>query len=224
MEAPVSTASTPSTRRLALRVALVGGLFAGALLPATIRSASAGEADVVAEEQQFVRLINELRASKGAQPLVVNVELTRVARDWTKVMKNNGKISHNPMLKCQVKEDWNRLGENVGTGPSVEGLHEAFVKSPGHYKNLVEPSFDSVAVTIEYAKDEYGNDTIFVTEQFMDMDETKKPNSVDPDCAAAGYAPSNATPEQLALKPPAKKPAKKVAKKTKKTTATAAKK
>lgn len=171
-----------------------------AMLPASMKGAGADESTVAAEEAQFVTLINELRLSLGAPPLVVNVELVKVARPWTVKMKQAGEISHNPDLAKQVTSNWRKLGENVGVGPSVEMLQEAFVKSPGHYRNLVDPAFDSVGITIEY-----DGDIFYVTEQFMDVnDGTKAPGT-----PVAAPKASSAAPNELALKSPAKKTVKK---------------
>ena len=189
---------------------LIGGgvVLTLALLPASIEGAAADELNVAADEAQFVTLINELRSSVGAPPLTVSVELVQVARPWTLKMKAAGEISHNPDLAKQVKANWRKLGENVGVGPTVEMLQEAFVKSPGHYRNLVDPAFDSVGITIEY-----DGDIFYVTEQFMDINDGVKA----PGTPTAVPKASSAAPNELALKPPAKKAVKK--KVVKKTTA-----
>jgi uncharacterized protein YkwD len=190
-------------RRFAGRIALAAGLATLVAVPTSIHGAAADEANVDKEEAQFVTLINQLRVSQGAPELTVNVDLVRVARGWTKKMKEAGDISHNPDLAKQVTANWRKLGENVGVGPTVEILHAAFVKSPAHYRNLVDPAFDQVGITIEYA-----GDSFYVTEQFMDTDDSKAaPSAAKP---PAVPTQQSSAPPQLALKPKAKKPAKKV--------------
>jgi Cysteine-rich secretory protein family len=193
-------------RKLFLRTFAIGALATAVLLPVTMRGASAQVTDVAADEAEFVRLINELRASKGAGPLTVHEELVRVARPWTVKMKAAGEISHNPDLAKQVNANWRKLGENVGVGPTVPMLHDAFVKSPAHLKNLLDPAFDSIGITIEY-----DGDVFYVTEQFMDIaaDSAAPKTSTAP----APQAQSSAVPNELALKKPVKKIVKKVVKK-----------
>ena len=56
------------------------------------------------------------------------------------------KIWHNRQLKDQVSGWW-RLGENVGwTNGSVEDLHRAFLASPEHRRNILDPRFTSIGV------------------------------------------------------------------------------
>ncbi len=185
--------------RVLKRMALGALMISVAVVPMTVDGAGAQSApNRDADEAQFVLLINQLRTSQGLQPLTVNPDLARVARGWTAKMKANGAISHNPNLSAEVTADWRKLGENVGVGPDVPILHDAFVKSPAHYKNLVDPAFDSIAVTIEY--DTTG---FYVTEQFMDTDD--RTTSTAP-AGGVKTTTASAAPNELALAKPKAKP------------------
>jgi hypothetical protein len=111
-------------------------------------AAHADTIDTAAAEAQFVTLINALRASKGLGTLTVDANLTDIARGWSQQMANAGTISHNPNFPNQVTSDWQMLGENVGQGYTVQSLFDAFVASPHHYENLVEPSFTRIGVGV----------------------------------------------------------------------------
>ena len=126
-------------------------------------------ADTVSDEATFVAKINELRASKGIAPLQVNANLVAKARAWSAGMAAAGKIWHSTLSEG-VTEDWRKLGENVGMGGSVDGLHTAFVNSPKHYENLVDPAFSHVGIGIVMS----GN-TIFISEVFMQLMPVKSP-------------------------------------------------
>jgi uncharacterized protein YkwD len=205
----ITTSTTPRQSaplgRLTRRVAGASMLLIMASGSLAVRGATAQEApNREVDEAEFVSLINQVRAERGAPPLTFNPDLERVARTWTLQMKAAGDISHNPNLAKQVTVKWRKLGENVGVGPNVPMLHDAFVKSPAHFKNLVDPAFDQIAVTIEYA-----GDIFYVTEQFMDTDDRVQGT------AAKAPVPTDASaPGQLALQPAPKKPTKKPAKKT----------
>ena len=69
--------------------------------------------------------INELRASKGLSQLEVHPELLALGRSWAGEMAKVDRISHNPNLANAVKADWQKLGENVGVGMTVDKLHQA---------------------------------------------------------------------------------------------------
>ncbi len=114
-------------------------------------------------ESQFVSRINSLRASKGLRQLQVSGELVGVARNWTDHMVGQGQISHNPNLGSQVGGDWTKLGENVGVGYDVDGLMRAFINSPAHYANLVDPAWTHVGVGVSHASD----GRIYTTHNFM---------------------------------------------------------
>lgn len=126
--------------RFVVFVAIVGALI---MSPAARPAA----ADPASAEAEFVQRINALRADKGLAPLGVDPELTAIARRWSARMADDGELSHNPNLGNEAR-DWRMLGENVGVGPTVESIHRAFVNSPRHYENLVEPAFTLIGVGV----------------------------------------------------------------------------
>jgi hypothetical protein len=148
-----------------VRRALVAGIVALAALAGmwVVPTPAVAATDPAVVEGQFVDRINALRASKGLNRLVVDGELVAVARRWATSMARADRISHNPNLGDQVKSDWVKLGENVGVGMTVPRLHDAFVASPTHYKNLVDKDFTHVGVGVVYGRD----GAIFTTHQFM---------------------------------------------------------
>jgi cell division septation protein DedD len=157
-------------------------------------------ADTVSDESAFVAKINDLRASKGLAPLEVNASLVAKARAWSAGMAAAGRIWHST-LSDGITEDWRKLGENVGMGGSVDGLHTAFVKSLHHYENLVDPAFGYVGIGIVMS-----GDTIFVSEVFMQMMPTKSTPVISPSTTAPPVTTTTAAPKPKAPKPPAPKP------------------
>ena len=120
---------------------LILALALSSLFPA------AAHADTAVDEAAFVAKINGLRGTLGLAPLQVNANLTAKARTWSAGMAAAGKIWHSS-LSDGITENWMKLGENVGMGGSVDGLHKAFVNSPHHYENLVDPAFGYVGIGI----------------------------------------------------------------------------
>jgi hypothetical protein len=148
---------------------LVFGLLLALGATALLFPATAQAADTVGDEASFVAKINDLRAGKGLPALVVNANLVAKARSWSAGMAAAGRIWHST-LSDGITEEWKKLGENVGMGGSVDGLHTAFVNSPHHYENLVDPSFGYVGIGIVM-----NGDTIYVTESFMQLMPPKAP-------------------------------------------------
>ncbi len=103
-------------------------------------------ASAPSETAAFVARINSIRASQGLNTLSVDGNLTGIAQDWAVNMASQDSIFHRVDLRDGVTSLWRRLGENVGVGPSVEQLMDAFVASPGHHKNVVDPVFTHIGV------------------------------------------------------------------------------
>ena len=183
-------------RKLVFGLLLALGVSA-LLFPAT------AQADTVNDEATFVAKINGLRASKGLPALQVNANLVAKARAWSAGMAAAGRIWHST-LSDGITEDWKKLGENVGMGGSVDGLHTAFVNSPHHYENLVDPSFGYVGIGIVM-----NGSTIYVTEEFMQLMTPNVPViSLPPITTPTTARPATTTtvPKAVAPKPVVPKP------------------
>ena len=126
--------------------------------------------------------MNALRTGQGLAPFTIDAEIRTVAMGWTEKMAAAGAISHNPNLAKEITASWRKLGENVGTGPDVSSVEEAFENSPGHRRNLLDPDFTLVSITVVVR-----GERIFVTQQFR-----------TPSAQAAPSAPTGA-PTELAL-------------------------
>lgn len=184
---------------------VVGAALAPPSLAATIgptaTGASSGPATPSPDiEAQFVSRINGLRASRGLSQLAVHSQLLSVARNWTERMVQAGRISHNPNLSSEVSGDWTKLGENVGVGPTVDDLMNAFMASPAHYRNLVDPEWNYVAVGVVRAAD----GQLYTTHNFMVMGgsppppppPTTQPPATTPTTPPAPSGPSATTPTE----------------------------
>ena len=121
-------------------------------------------AEPLTTESEFVRLANQLRTGLGLNALTVDPELTAVARKWSQKMAEKGDIFHNEQLASDVKANWSKLGENVGMGDDLPLIQNLWEKSPAHYRNLVDSSFELVGIGVV----ETGG-VIFVTTDFAKL-------------------------------------------------------
>ena len=87
-------------------------------------------------EKKMARKINWARTHRGLARVSLDRHLSRVARVHTNAMINSRTLFHTHDLGRKVTR-WNRLGENVGYGGSVKGLHRAFMRSSGHRANIL---------------------------------------------------------------------------------------
>lgn len=148
-----------NSRRLWLVVvaALCAGVLSGLSTSAALAEAAA--------EAGFIDEANEARADRGAGALRTDAELTAVARRWSAKMAQAQSLSHNPNLPSEVTQDWEKLAENVGVGPTVEEVHAAFMASTSHRTKILDPVFTTVGVGV--VTDAKGR--MWVTEVFMKL-------------------------------------------------------
>lgn len=131
-------------------------------LLAPILGRTPADASSADDEARFVELLNETRAAAGLPPLEVHAELAGLARGWTEEMRSAGGISHADPISAGLDAAWLKLGENVGTGPDVAAVMDAFIDSPGHYANIVDPAFTHVGVAVVW-----DGERLYTTHRFM---------------------------------------------------------
>ena len=170
----------------------IGALVVSAVL--TVVCTSGAGADPASD---FMNLTNQLRASKGVPTLSGDGQLASIAAQWVQHMASQGTLSHNPNLASSVTENWTKLGENVGTGPTVDAIQNAFVHSPEHYRNLVDPAFQYIGV----AAITDANGAIWVVVDFMQLAASSPPPTPPP-----APAPPRAPPATPRPQPPASLP------------------
>lgn len=136
-------------------IAAAAALVIGVGLPAGVAHADpAGD---------FFADTNSLRASKGVAALGSDSRMVAIAQRWAAHMASTQTLSHNTNLPNEIPSDWQKYGENVGTGPTVDAIQQAFVNSPHHYANLVDPDFAVVGIAV--VTDSRG--ALWVVEDFL---------------------------------------------------------
>ena len=135
--------------------------------PTPTANQAGAAANRVDMEREFFELINRERRTRGMRSLAYNAVLTDVARDHSARMASEGRLYHNTG-ELRSEEFARRtnyptmVGENVGEGPSVEWLHDAFMGSPGHRSNIIESRYTAMGIGVT-VKD----GTIWVTQDFI---------------------------------------------------------
>jgi hypothetical protein len=106
---------------------------------------------VPSDETRVQNLLNATRTSKGLAALKRNDDLVGTARRQADRMAAKGSIFHNPSLGAEMTStgvNWQKAGENVGMGPDVDLIEQAFLDSPHHYENIVDPSYDTIGIGV----------------------------------------------------------------------------
>ncbi|MBI1843250.1 MAG: CAP domain-containing protein, partial [Actinobacteria bacterium] len=95
-------------------------------------AASSSAATPESEEFSFLQSTNDARAAAGLAPLKMSTSLVEYARSHSARMLQAGTIFHTEDLAVVANERvprWQRAGENVGVGGSVDSLHNALMNS-----------------------------------------------------------------------------------------------
>lgn len=115
------------------------------------RPADGTELFLAPAEKSSVALLNDSRSARRLAPLVGQPGLDAMARAQAARMAARGEIYHNPNLASDADRaglPWSRIGENVGVGPNVSVIHEAFLDSPQHRDNMLYPAFNAIGVGV----------------------------------------------------------------------------
>lgn len=126
-----------------------------------------------AQGQQIIALTNRVRVENGLAPLDPAQALTISAQHRAQDMSDKQYFSHvspegkrlDDFLK-NAHYDYAEAGENLAIGFSdANEVVDAWMKSPGHYANLVKPSYEQIGVGLEGGVYD-GQPTVFVAQHF----------------------------------------------------------
>ncbi|MGH9704681.1 MAG: CAP domain-containing protein [Candidatus Acidiferrales bacterium] len=119
-------------------------------------------------EQILFQAANRDRAAHGVPPLVWDAELAKAAHQHSTRMAQQGTLSHQFPGETDLSSRskvagarFDSIGENVAQGPSAPVIHEQWMHSPPHRRNLLDPDFNSVGIAVVER-----NRTLFATEDF----------------------------------------------------------
>ncbi|HET7530684.1 MAG TPA: CAP domain-containing protein [Mycobacteriales bacterium] len=163
-----------------LALALAAGATTAAVAPAAALASAYGY------EAQFVADMNAARQANGLAPYAVAYDLTSVARGHSEQMASQQSLYHNPGLTSQV-QNWRAVGENVGEGPTVSDIHNAFMNSPEHRANILDHDFTQVGVGVSVDK----NGIIWVTEDFRQPMSSSTPTSTSSGSSSSSHGSSS---------------------------------
>jgi hypothetical protein len=115
---------------------------------------------IQAEAWQIVLLANQARAAAGAGPLKWDAALAAATRRHCLRMVAEGPIAHRYGGEPDVSERAAQAGahfslieENVAFAPTPAAIHDAWMQSPGHRANLLNPKVDRVGVAVVASRD-----------------------------------------------------------------------
>ncbi|MFN2525376.1 MAG: CAP domain-containing protein [Actinomycetota bacterium] len=111
-------------------------------------------------EKGFLARINNERADRDLAKLTLDPEASKVGKVHTREMIKVGDLYHSTGDDFEKRlTNWWTIGENVGRGSNdVDQLHEAFMNSKDHRKNILAPKmrFAGIGAIVD-------DDTLWVT-------------------------------------------------------------
>lgn len=105
--------------------------------------------------------INYDRTGNGLVGLSINETLMVKAQAWSEYLASASSLQHSQLAQS-VDPGWRMLGENVGYGPSPEAVQQAFMRSPGHRANILNPEFNWAGTGVSISS----NGTVYVVQIF----------------------------------------------------------
>src|SRR5437867_1453154 len=133
MERPLGSGDAGTMLR-ALRISAFALVALLGIVGAEMSQAIA-EGFLVPYEDQMHGMVNQTRTSLRLPALAGNDALRTIGRRQSQAMAAAGYIYHTPDLRAaaaSVSLSYSVLGENVGVGPTVEMVQQAFLASPHH--------------------------------------------------------------------------------------------
>lgn len=113
------------------------------------------------EQLDAFQRINYDRTANGLIGLSIQNSLMDKAQNWANYLASIGSLQHSNVAEG-ADAGWWMLGENVGLGPSVEAIEAAFMNSPGHRANILNPEFNWAGAGVAVSS----NGTVFVVQVF----------------------------------------------------------
>ncbi len=119
-----------------------------------------------ADREQVIADVNASRAQAGLPPLKENLALDIKADTWARHLRDVCALSHS-VLSDGAPSNWMKLGENVGYGGSIDQVHTAYMNSPGHRANILDPTFTSMGAAAVWGTCPDGTYRVFTVQEFM---------------------------------------------------------
>lgn len=142
----------PRSRKL-LCMAVAGAVALGIAGPATA---------LTKPERRMKKMINQERSSRSIRTLRVNNSLSKRARRHSRKMARNGRVVYHSNLSYTMRGySYNIAGENVGMSWKLRRVHNMFMDSKSHRRNILRSGYRRVGIGVYRS-----NGRVWVTEIF----------------------------------------------------------
>ena len=105
------------------------------------------------EQLELQHLVNRERADAGLPALLPSPHATAKAQAWAETLAASETLRHSNLAE-DMPAGFRKIGENVGRGPAIGRIHEAFMNSDGHRANVLDPEYNWIGTG--YARSDTG--------------------------------------------------------------------
>ena len=144
-----------SMKGLILCLTLSAPLVLAAQMQTYSRSLRGDQPDLRAQAEQLFALANQARAADGAGSLQWDPDLAEAALKHCRRMAVEGPIAHRyggepdvTTRAAQAGAHFSLIEENVAVGPTAAEIHNAWMHSSDHRRNLLNPNVDRVGIAL----------------------------------------------------------------------------
>lgn len=113
------------------------------------------------EQARVAELVNQTRSGYGRSYLRDNLQLDAKAQAWAEHLARTNTLEHSN-LPSGITYQWRSLAENVGYGGSIEQVHRAYLGSPGHRANILDPRWNYMGTGVAWR-----GSRVFTVQVFM---------------------------------------------------------
>lgn len=158
--------------------------------------------------QEIVDLANSARAEVNLAPLKLNAKLNVSAQSKAADMMEKQYFAHvspdgvEPWFWFdQAGYNYTYAGENLALGfETAQGVHQAWMNSPGHRNNIINPNYNDIGIAVIYGEYE-GSFTTIIVQHFGSIESTT-PQEIPAYPAEKTPAPETKPPEKPAIPAP----------------------
>lgn len=145
------------------------------LPPTTVGPPVAQVMRTIAEsEAELLRLLNRDRAQSGLKPLSLDARLTKIARAHSEEMVRKRSVFHHSpttgtpedrVRRAKIKNSI--IAENLAQAPTEEEAERSLMDSPGHRRNILDPSLTQVGIGVATLVTPQGSRQLYITQLFI---------------------------------------------------------
>jgi len=117
-------------------------------------------------DQESVRAhVNDSRQAHGLHALGDDLAVRLKAQDWAGRLAEAGDLSHSALSSGLDGVPWVAVAENVGRGSSIGSVHDAYMRSPSHRANILDPRWDRMGTGHAVGRD----GSVYTVHVFVDL-------------------------------------------------------